>query len=609
MGSYKRISRYVTVSDGTKLAVDIYLPDRDEKVPLLLKAGYAPRREVYNQEKEAVHRFLEAGYAVAVLEVRGAGASFGINDGFFGPGDGKDIREVCDILAGEPWCSQKAGMYGGSNYGMSQELALAEEPDALYAAAPCDCSMDIYDQNYPNGVSSVAEAELSRTDAAPLCGAPVDGDLPPDYPMARAAAKMHAANLPFLAQYLPNMYRDSVHPGLGYRPNLDIPVWEKKDRVRFGKAAVWNIGGWFDPGCTNKILSYKYWGGKLLLGPWMHMGIYQESCGYPEGSIDWAEEHIHFFDAFLKGKEDPFREEPPVRYYTVTPEGGGWRYEADFPVEGTVLTPLYLGEGSSIQGQIGAGGAVAYQVRGDINIYGESGRMNRDNRHDMTPWDEKSVCFTSEPLPEETEITGVPAMELYVTSDNKDGNFIACLEEVTPDGRSHFLCEGMIRASHARVHDNPVYRSLHIPYHRGFEEDRVELRAEEPLRLCFHLEALSRVLGKGSRLRVSISCGGSGFGQPEGFRMEEAHVRFHYGKNFPSALILPVVRPTVTAFRSPERNLYVFRSAVYIQENGFFREFPCKQAYPQDENTVIYETREFTVRKRDCGTYAEAELT
>lgn len=609
MDSYKRNSRYVTVSDGTKLAVDLYLPDREEKVPLLLKAGYAPRREVYEQERDAIHRFLEAGYAVAILEVRGSGASFGTNDGFFGLRDGEDIREVCDALAGEPWCSKKAGMYGGSNYGMSQELALVREPDTLYAAAPCDCSMDIYDQNYPNGVSSVAKPERLRTDSVVMAGEPVDGDPAPDYPMAQAAVRMHEANLPFLAQYLPNMYRDSVHPELGYRPNLDIPAWEKRERIRFGKAVVWNMGAWFDPGCTNKILSYKCWGGKLILGPWMHTGIYQKSCEYPKGSIDWVEEHIHFFDAFLKGKEDPYKEEPPVRYYTITPEGGEWRYEADFPVEGTEFTPLYFGEGGRIREQAGESGAVEYEPRDDINIYGGRGRMDRNNRNDMTSCDERSVCFTSQPIPEKMEITGVPVMELYVTSDNRDGNFIACLEEVTQDGRSHFLCEGMIRASHARVHNDPVYRSLSLPYHRSFEEDRVELDTEKPLRLSFHLEALSRILEKGSRLRVSISCGGSGFGQPEGFRMDKARVRFHYGKDFPSAVILPVIRPAVTEFRDRERTVYIFRSAVYIKENGFFREFPCEQVYPQGGDATVYETREFTVRKRNCGAYAYAELT
>ena len=44
-----------------------------------------------------------------------------------------------------------------------------------------------------------------------LLGDPVDEDPGPDYPMARAAAKMHMSNLPFLAQYLPNMSVSYTH--------------------------------------------------------------------------------------------------------------------------------------------------------------------------------------------------------------------------------------------------------------------------------------------------------------------------------------------------------------------------------------------------------------
>ena len=150
-------------------------------------------------------------------------------------------------------------------------------------------------------------------------------------------------------------------------------------------------------------------------------------------------------------------------------------------------------------------------VRDDLSIYGGMGRMNRDNRQDMTAYDRKAVCFTSAPIPEQMEITGIPILHLYVTSNNKDGNFIACLEEVTPDGVSHYLSEGMIRASHAKTHTNTIYNSLGIPYHRGFKEDRVELKEDSPLKLSFHLEALSRIIGKGSRIRITLSCGESSF--------------------------------------------------------------------------------------------------
>lgn len=134
--NYTRTSRYLPGCDGTRLAVDLYRPDVQGKVPLLLKAGNSPRRRMFEGDEEAVLRFLEARYAVAFVEVRGVGASFGVYDGFFGPRDGKDMECVINALAQEDWCTGKVGTYGGSNHGMIQEITLLEQPEHLYASAP-----------------------------------------------------------------------------------------------------------------------------------------------------------------------------------------------------------------------------------------------------------------------------------------------------------------------------------------------------------------------------------------------------------------------------------------------------------------------------------------
>ena len=59
--NYTRTSRYLPGCDGTRLAVDLYRPDVQGKVPLLLKAGNSPRRRMFEGDEEAVLRFLEAG--------------------------------------------------------------------------------------------------------------------------------------------------------------------------------------------------------------------------------------------------------------------------------------------------------------------------------------------------------------------------------------------------------------------------------------------------------------------------------------------------------------------------------------------------------------------
>ena len=619
---YRRVSRYYPGEDGTLLAVDIYVPQVQEKVPFLIKAGYDRRRQHFERDKAAIEGFIEAGYAVAIAEVRGCGASFGVSDGFFGPHDGKDLKAVIDAIAREPWCSGCAGMYGGSNYGMSQEITAAEQPAVLKAVCPCDCSMDFYDQDFPNGASALPESFGSRHHQEEAVQDPVDADASGS--QRDAAAAGHAKNLPFLAQHVKNMYRDDVNPLVGYRPNLEVPVWERMDSVRFGHVKPFLIGSWFDPGCTNKILSFKSWGGKLVLGPWPHCGVYRgANYGMPGAEYDWQKEHLRWFDRHLKGVENDIEEEPAVRYYTVGDEGREWKFEEDFPVEGTVFADFHLGKDAEGAGTLTETGAqpaeLSYKVRNDIMIYGRGMRMDRNVTKDMGGEDEKSLCFTSEALPEDLEITGVPVLELYVKSTHPDGNFIAALEEVTPDGVSHFLTEGVIRASHAKTHRNPTYDSLGLPYHRGYRADRVEIpseASERPLKLAFHLEALSRVVKKGSCLRLAVSCGGSGYQQPDGFPEGTESdplpaVTLCLGKGADSRLILPAVKPWETHFTDGGRELWLFKTAVFIKENGTFRRFAVKQVHPAGrigEEQYIYETEDFDVLLEIKDGWAEAEL-
>lgn len=600
---YRRISNYIPGVDGMRLAVDVYIPKTQEKVPVLLKAGYAPRRKMFEEDQAAVERFLAAGYAVAFADVRGSGASYGVSDGFFGLHDGKDMAAVLESLTKEPWCSGKAGTYGGSNHGMIQEVTMLEQPECLLASAPCDCSMDFYDQDFPNGASALPN--MPGHHASPEIGAPVDEDPAPDYPMAHEALRCHERNLPFLAQHVVNMFRDDVHPYLGYRPNLDVPAWERMDVIRHGHVAFWSIGAWFDPGRTNKILEWKSWGGRLLIGPWPHCGIYFGYHKYPDSEYDWAGEHIRYFDAHVKGKDDGILSEPPIRYYTIGDTGNEWHWAADFPVDGTTYPQLYLTQDGALSETLPEDGAVSYQTRDDIMIFGPGMRMNLDVEKDMTPEDAKSIVFTSEVLPKDLELTGIPVVELWVTSSHRDGNFIACLEEVTPDGVSHFLADGAMRASHAKEHPNNIYESVGIPYHRGYREDYEELSGTEPKKLAFHIDAFSRIIPAGSRVRLSISCGGSGYQQPEGFPREGATVRLYTGAGHASFLRLPVVKPVASRFVQGEETLYVFKRAVYRERGGRFESYPCRQVYPE-RGAMVYELEHGTVRVRTENGVARA---
>ena len=606
MVEYKRISKYYPGCDGTKLAVDLYIPVTEQRLPVLVECGYDDRRRAFDMRKETLERFLEAGYALALIEPRGFGASYGVSEGFFSPRDADDLAAIVDAVTLEDWCNGKAGSFGGSNKGQSQQLMLTRQPKRLFASAPCDCNPDFYYQNFCNGASSVPRRPGHHASGEKI-GTPVDEDPAPEYPLAHEALDCHRMNLGFLEQHVPNMFRDQVNPRIGYAPNLDIPAWSYMDKIRHGHVKVYQNAAWFDPGCTGEIFGWKSWGGKLLLGPWRHCEIYRGGSDLPNGSFDWVAEHIRFFDPILKGRENGSEDEPPILYYTQgAKEGEEWRYAADLPLDTQTQPDLYLTSGGEMGEAVPEAGSCAYTVRSDLSLYPGFGKLDRRITADMGEYEAKSLCFTLPPLEQDLELTGIPVLNLWVTSTHTDGNFIAALDEVLPDGSSRFLTEGAMRASHAKTAPGTIRDAFGVPYHRGYAADAVSLSPEKPTLLSFNLEGLSRIVQKGSRLRIALSCGGSGYDQPEGFPEEAPTVTIHAGGRFASYLRLPVVAPNVTKFTGtltldgkPEpASVYAFKRSVYIERSGRrWRKFDCIQVYPEGDQ-LRFVTRAFTAVRR-----------
>jgi len=259
----QRISRYYPGCDGTKLAVDLYLPELapDQKIPAVFHMGNDPRRMRYDTMAPFITRLVEEGYAVVLPEPRGVGVSFGCNEGFFNRTDGHDAAVLIDTIAAEDWCSGEVGMFGGSNLGNIQELAATWQPKALKCIIPCDCNANGYYQNYPNGASALPMPGnfAPPPGFTPVPPVPVDDD--PEGIQSAKALEEHKGNGLFLAQYMPNMHRDTVHPRLGYATNTDIPVWSHMDKLRYSDLNIYQNAAWYDPGCTGSLISYKSWGG------------------------------------------------------------------------------------------------------------------------------------------------------------------------------------------------------------------------------------------------------------------------------------------------------------------------------------------------------------
>ncbi|MBI2811123.1 MAG: CocE/NonD family hydrolase [Candidatus Melainabacteria bacterium] len=162
---YKQTSHYLTLKDGTRLAVEIYLPNSlkpGEKIPTILELTRYwrviqpkfPYNKLYSKPLSPYRlEFITHGYAWIVVDSRGAGSSFGDRPWDLSPVDQADAKEVTEWVTKQPWFNGKIGTIGHSFSGNLAELALINQNPEVKACAILSSPFDIYtDVMRPGGI-------------------------------------------------------------------------------------------------------------------------------------------------------------------------------------------------------------------------------------------------------------------------------------------------------------------------------------------------------------------------------------------------------------------------------------------------------------------------
>ena len=123
-----------TLSDGTRLAARLWLPEGAGPVPAILE--YLPYRlsdGTQAGDHQQMGWFAGHGYACARVDIRGTGNSDGIIEDEYSEQEQLDGLEVIAWLAEQPWCDGKVGMVGTSWSGFNGLQLAARTPPALGA--------------------------------------------------------------------------------------------------------------------------------------------------------------------------------------------------------------------------------------------------------------------------------------------------------------------------------------------------------------------------------------------------------------------------------------------------------------------------------------------
>jgi putative CocE/NonD family hydrolase len=546
---YELSSQYVAVRDGTKLAVDLYRPkDAGGKVvetplPVLwmhtpynrryFSSATTPRGLTGETYPGAAARLIEHGYVVAIVDFRGLYASHGkniaYNRGEWVEAARMDAYDITEWLAKQPWSTGKIGMWGCSATGGSQLQAATTMPPSLKAIFPMSCEFDAYafavaggvapPKGTPTSVPPSGDTPAAQRDSM---AEPVDGDA--DRTQLMAAVAEHSMNLEN-AGYVP--FRDSKSdnvPGVAWW--VDSSPSSYLDQISKSNVAVYLAANW-DEGTTKHGAFFSFNNlknpRKMIVGPGMHCAWFtvQRETGF-----DIAVEELRFFDYWLKGIDNGVMDEPAVYYYTYNaPPGSEWRSSAQWPLMNERRTTYYLGGTKTLSIVAPSGSATKDEIAVDYEV-------TPDNMA------EKGLVYETPDLSVDLQVTGHPQIVLYVSSTATDGDFIATLQDVAPDGSAKsYNISGRLRASHRKLDDAP-FNYLGLPWHRSQEADVSPLAPGEPVELRFELLPLSVIFQKGHRIRLVLTFAAGRATEPQS---PAPMVTIHRDAMRRSAITLPVI--------------------------------------------------------------------
>ena len=394
----------ITAGDGNVLRANIFRPVVAGRYPVILSHGvygkdihfadgYKPQWESLTKVYPGLvgegstgrflrwetcdpERFVPDGYVVVQVDSRGTGKSPGFLDPR-GPREMQDYYDCIEWAGTQSWSNGKVGLLGISYYAFTQWAVAALKPPHLAAICPWEGFTDYYrDSTHQGGIFSnvfttawwprqvlvnqygnAATTHRDRDTGERTTGGPA---------LSEAQLAANRSDYPGdLARHTlaDEWYRERT-PELS---RITVPVLSAGNWGGPGLHLRGNIEGFLGVASEHKWLS-------------LHTGTHWESFYLPQ----YVALQKRFFDWALKGIDNGWRDEPPVRLEVRRPDGdrivSTTRFEREFPPARTKWTKVHLDAASRrlVAGQSSSG--KLGRVRGDGRGRRLRDRFRRGNR-------------------------------------------------------------------------------------------------------------------------------------------------------------------------------------------------------------------------------------
>jgi len=495
----------IPMRDGARLKADLFRPKAGRRFPVIANLGAYQKDKLWvpppdleeapnpymNWETVNPLWWVPRGYACLRVDSRGSGKSPGRTDPW-SPSEACDFYDAIEWAGRQSWSSGRVGLSGVSYFAMTQWLVAGLKPPSLAAMIPWEGAADMYrDFGYHGGIFSFGFVVnwYHNHMAHHLLGKPQSSA--PD-----------AFATPWVWEYMRYSLDSAWYDGRRADwANIEVPFLSAGNWSGMGLHLRGNTEGFARAASKHKRLR-------------IHAGTHY----HPFYSADGRRDQLRFFDHWLKGIDTGITREPAVKLL-IRKGGHGnaeWRFENEWPIKRTRWTKLYLqppsrdhGAGALSRDAPRRTASIGYPVSGMTKAGVASASWTSTALAGSVA--ASGVSFETQPLVEDTDVTGPVVLVLWASSTTEDMDVFATLRNIAPDGTDVFelgqqgqavpVAKGWLRASHREL--DPTRSRAYRPYHAHVR--RLPLVRGEVVRLDVEIWPTSMVFAKGHRIRLDVT--------------------------------------------------------------------------------------------------------
>lgn len=509
----------IPTGDGLQVHGWVTVPAGRGPFPTILEYGpYVPGVE------DPCTATVRNGYARAYVSAPGRGKSTGDWD-MFGRQTQQGGYDAIEWLAAQPWSNGKVGLYGLSGPAVGALLTAGARPPHLACAATMTSYADLYRDmvtagGVPNSDTFVNAwlHTLTVQDAQTVYSSGIDspaGPVPGVGPNGEVVDH-GVTNTTRAADLLSKPYYDEwwEERNIVAYPPPTIPILYYGNARDLWPRATVEIAKWIAPG-----------GGRVVQLHGGHGAGDATGWQAPRDNSIW-------FDWCLKGNVTGADRRPDV--LTLTTYGGDaavpfsfGRWEALDGFLTDMVEPLQLhlrATGSNDERPTHHGLSPEPAAAGEppsplpwSPVQGATSGTTSGTANQVAgtqeAWEASSLVFETPVLDEELPVNGPVTLQLYAQLLAPDMGLTVHLNDVWPDGTSHYISQGTLKASHLALDDD---RSRYLrsddgvqvllqPYHPHTEEQVETLVPGETYRFDIEVWGTHNAWRPGHRLRLALA--------------------------------------------------------------------------------------------------------